>query len=83
VLVTEKAPGTLPAATVVIAGAPREAIGLFGVRVRQAITPEGGLGGRSGEQLHPACASTHTRNNKSGIKARKTRWVDVTAYSPW
>ena len=74
-LVTEKLPGMLPAAMVsspVSAGA-FVTVGRVGCWGRQAISPGGGGERGSPAHVHPSCASTHTTDSKSGIKARKAR----------
>jgi hypothetical protein len=71
VLVMEKLPGALPAATVStacvdLAGATVGRVGCWG---RQAISPFGG-GGGSAAHVQPAGRSTHARNNTNGRNPR-------------
>jgi hypothetical protein len=71
VLVTEKLPGVLPAATVSTAseddvGATVGRVGCCGL---QAITPWGG-GGASSAHVHPPGISAHASENSSGSNHR-------------
>jgi hypothetical protein len=69
VLVTEKLPGMLPAATVSTSGAAGRTVGRIGCWGRQAITPSAG-GGLSDAHVHPPGATTHAKTSATSRNQR-------------